>query len=302
MNTDRQHELASYAQRRGIQLDAIRSVFPLLSRERALVAKIVGLLATTVPEPRGGYEDWGVPRIAATIALTEKWLPAGLKVVDIGSGSHFSFLLQAQRPDISWLPTDVDTSPVSFTDSRTGDEVYRYSPASLFLRAGRFTIEPAVGADAVSMFEVVEHLPWNPGPLFGSIGDAMKIGGFLMLSTPNICSRSALIRLAGGGSPHQTPILEEGLWYHRKEYSLWELRQLLNWAGFDVVRYQTKNVYLNDDHGWRAWVRQASWCVGALLAASPVEARNLMSHSGSTTFILARKSRPCDFDRPLPKV
>jgi hypothetical protein len=81
---------------------------------------------------------------------------------------------------------------------------------------------------------------------------------------------------------------------HRKEYTAWEVRQLLVEAGFRVERLRTCNVYANDWHGWRSrllWWANLGWHV---LTFQPRRARNLMLYSGSTIFVDAVKVDECD--------
>jgi hypothetical protein len=302
ISSDRWHIIEDYIDRRDIPLKRLRSVFPLGSEARRLIDELLARLAMAALGPSDDYEQWGLSRIAKTIEILRKWLHAGTIVMDIASGAHFSFLVAGSLPRVDWLPTDVADEPVEFRDVADGSLVYTYRPRRFMLDEGRLTIPHDGLLDAVTLFEVVEHLPWNPSSLFGSINEGLKSGGLLIISTPNSCSRSAILRLLRGGSPHQTPLLEVGLWYHRKEYSPWELRQLLEWAGFEVEGAITSNCYLDDPRDWRAMVHHACLLIAAGLSLSAVEARNLIKYQGSTQFLLARKVGECDWSRPKIKV
>src|SRR4029079_11394618 len=110
----------------------------------------------------------------------QRYLRAGDRVLDIGSGCHFSYLVNVSIPGLKWMPTDMTENVVEVT----GRHSYTYSPVALRLQPGAITL-PVGDLDAATLFEVVEHLPWNPCPLLGSVNTAMRRDGLLFISTPN---------------------------------------------------------------------------------------------------------------------
>lgn len=302
ISSNAQKLIEKNVERRIIPVREIRSIFPWGGESRRLIDELLERLAMATPEPGVGYEKIVLGRVAKTIELLRTLLPQGATVLDLASGPHFSFLVTGFLPGLNWLPTDVTDDPVEFQNVADGSPVYTYQPMRFMLEEGRLRLPVEGLLDAVTFFEVVEHLPWNPSDLFGSINEGLKPGGLFIISTPNICSRSAILKLLRGGSPHQTPFHEPGLWFHKKEYSPWELWQLLEWAGFKVESTITSNCYLDDPRGWRAMVHHVCLLLAAGLSLSPVEIRNLIKYQGSTQFQVARKVGECDWSRPKFKV
>jgi SAM-dependent methyltransferase len=290
--------LRAYAETRGYNLDQLRKQVPISARDR--FDRMVQLLSQVDPQPSHGYEAWGLPRIAFTAEFLSVYAKHGCRVLDLASGSVFSLLLSDSLRGVTWVPTDGEFAEKQFKCVRTEDLVYDYQPIPLMIEPKNIDL-PKVKQDIVTLFEVVEHFPWNPGPLFGAISDSLEIGGRFILSTPNLCGRSSILRQLKGGTPFQCPFFDDGLWFHKKEYAPWELKKLLKWAGFTVETLKTTNVY-REPRGWSAWVHHAALCFAAGLSFSPVELRHLLLHFGSTQFLVARNSRPVQLDVPPPSV
>ncbi|HVS40428.1 MAG TPA: methyltransferase domain-containing protein, partial [Gemmataceae bacterium] len=281
-----------------VPIRRMRSIFPLLSGTRKLLDRLVALLASVEPEASPGYEAWGLARIARTVEVLKRWVAPKSRVLDLGSGAHFSYLVSASLPDIEWCPTDVTDDSVIFTNWETGQPVYAYRPIKLLLDEGRVHLPQEGKLDVVTLFEVIEHLPWNPCALLGSINESLVDGGLCIISTPNLSCRAAVLRLLRGGSPHQTPLLGNNLWYHKKEFTPWELKQALGWAGLTIESLGTSDVCLSDLTGWRGAIHELSWLTAASLTLSAIEIRNRLLYSGSTMFVVARKARHCDWTKP----
>ena len=294
--------LPGYLAARKLDPAGLRALLPWGSPARKRIDPLLGLLASHTPEPPVGFEGWGLARVAYTIELLNEVLPAGAHALDIGSGVHFSFLVSRSLPGVTWTPTDGEFAAAELRHTPTGDVGYKYDPLPFFLKAGRLDIPGTEPLDAATLFEVVEHLNWNPGPLFGSVNARLKPGGRLVVSTPNVCGRGPVLRQLRGGSPHQTPFLQDGLWYHRKEYAPWELRLLFEWAGFEVEAIRCPNLYPSDPRGWRALVTHAALLAAAGLSFSPVQARHLLRHFGSTQFVVGRKVREPNWGVDPPAV
>lgn len=290
--------LRHYADSRGYSFDKLRKQVP--ARARSRFDRMVQLLSQIEPQPRDRYEAWGLPRIAFTAEFMSGYAKPGCRVLDLASGSLFSLLLSDALRSVTWIPADGEFAQSQFKCVHTGELVYDYQPIPLMIEPKNVHI-PSVQQEIVTLFEVVEHFPWNPGPLFGAISESLQVGGRFILSTPNICGRTSILRQLKGGTPFQCPFFDEGLWFHKKEYSPWELKQLLEWAGFSVEVLRTVNLY-REQRGWNAWVHHAALCLSSILSFSPVELRHLLFHFGSTQFLVARKSGPVKWDVPPPSV
>lgn len=99
--------------------------------------------------------------------------------------------------------------------------------------------------DVVICLDVIEHLS-TPRDLLNSIGNDLEPDGFVILSTPNFAHLANRIKLLIG-KPIST---RHGQIYwtigdfrsHIKEYTIAELKDLVNWAGFEIVDHKTINV------------------------------------------------------------
>ncbi len=91
----------------------------------------------------------------------------------------------------------------------------------------------------VIVAEVVEHLPPNALPAFlREVARSMVTGGSLLITTPNLASWTNRELLLRGDSPgQQSPaLIIDGAYGHLRLYTMEELVQLLQQAGFSVVR------------------------------------------------------------------
>jgi SAM-dependent methyltransferase len=83
-------------------------------------------------------------------------------------------------------------------------------------------------ADCAVFTEVLEHLHYYYVPLvLSKINKALKLGGALVLTTPNIASVFRRLRLLLGKQPIYR--------YHVREYTLGEVVEVVREAGFEVV-------------------------------------------------------------------
>jgi len=84
-------------------------------------------------------------------------------------------------------------------------------------------------ADCAVFTEVLEHLHYYYAPLvLNKINRALKPGGVLILTTPNIASLFRRLRLLLGIQPIYK--------YHVREYTMKEVVSLLSEAGFEVIK------------------------------------------------------------------
>ena len=84
-------------------------------------------------------------------------------------------------------------------------------------------------ADCAVFTEVLEHLHYYYAPVaLAKIGRALRIGGHLILTTPNIASLLRRLRLLLGRQPIHCK-------YHVREYTMDEVLEMVREAGFDVI-------------------------------------------------------------------
>lgn len=113
------------------------------------------------------------------------------------------------------------------------------------LADGKFSF-PDANFDLVIMCETLEHLNFNPLPVFAEIRRILRPGGCLYLSLPNLASLVNRVKLLTGRSIHN-PISD----YHRqlcsdsnmivglhwREYTRAEVLELLDLTNFQTIRH-----------------------------------------------------------------
>jgi 2-polyprenyl-3-methyl-5-hydroxy-6-metoxy-1,4-benzoquinol methylase len=130
-----------------------------------------------------------------------------------------------------WLSRDLDT-----------DRIAQFIPRENF-RCDYFDAEsdpfPYVddSFETVVCSEVIEHLKYDPAHMLEEANRVLKIGGKLVLTTPNITSATALYRLLSGVHPQTWSVYTgKDADRHNREYAPREIVRLLEACGFgDVV-------------------------------------------------------------------
>jgi SAM-dependent methyltransferase len=92
--------------------------------------------------------------------------------------------------------------------------------------------------------ELLEHLPTDPMYMMGEINRILKIGGHLVLTTPNLASLRALAGILQGFNPQlfsayirpRNGVVDAR---HAREYTPYEVRKLLEDSGFAVALLET---------------------------------------------------------------
>jgi hypothetical protein len=119
-----------------------------------------------------------------------------------------------------------------------------------------------------------------------------KEGSWLLLSTPNSCSLRSVRRTLLGNHPfHWSPYSAQGNRdRHNREYTVFEIRELLEAAGYEIVKLLTQH----DAYGPppRFLRRYQRWIANRALAFASLVAGNYISPSmrGEITLALARKT------------
>ena len=95
--------------------------------------------------------------------------------------------------------------------------------------------------DCVVCSEVLEHLTIDPMMMMSQINRSLKVGGRLIMSTPNVASIEALHSILIGGNPYMYPPFYKsgGTNRHNREYTCFEVRRLLRASGFEVEEFYT---------------------------------------------------------------
>lgn len=99
--------------------------------------------------------------------------------------------------------------------------------------------------DIVIFTEVLEHISIDPCHTLSEINRITKMGGYLLLSTPNCASSHSVLNILRGGHPFLFPAFSEQPTRdrHNREYVPWELGEIIQSMGYEQEVAFTKNVY-----------------------------------------------------------
>lgn len=102
---------------------------------------------------------------------------------------------------------------------------------------------PAGGFDLVTNMAMLEHLPNSPRPLMENMRALLAPTGHLVLDVPNIAYWHKRLRALRGRSIHPSlrDVLDAEVPFtgHHREYTIDEVRSLLEWTGFTPVTLET---------------------------------------------------------------
>lgn len=190
-----------------------------------------------------------VKRNLKRLLLTISWLPnKPLKILDLGSDRHFALLLSRYRPHYEIhcgglkIPRGAPRN-ASQVDELNEDRRTCLSSSFFNVESDSFPYE-SESFDMVLSLELIEHLLFDPMNMIKEINRVLKTGGQLLLTTPNIMSWRSILNAIAGIYPMEfiRYFKKPGFTQHVREYSPWEIQQLLEEAGFKIKRLKTYEV------------------------------------------------------------
>ena len=97
------------------------------------------------------------------------------------------------------------------------------------------------GFDLIFALEVVEHIATDPARFLREARRLLSPRGYLMLTTPNVCSLSAIERIIHQQSPISYPYFkrDRSSDRHNIEYTVGQLKSLVGQSGLEVVTAYT---------------------------------------------------------------
>ncbi|SPP65621.1 class I SAM-dependent methyltransferase [Nitrospira lenta] len=195
------------------EFDTPRGTLPPLRSQRrhdARAAKLFGVLRTLIRSEPG----------------------TDVRLLDIGCSSG-ALLRSAMTHGFGAEGVEPAAQAAEFAQS-TGLKVFHG-----YLEAARF---PASSFDAVTLMEVIEHLP-DPGALLKEVGRILKPNGMLVVGTGNGVSWT--VRLIGARWGYFQVAAHGG---HISFFNPLSLAMLAGRCGFEIERSETRRVSLSESH------------------------------------------------------
>lgn len=114
--------------------------------------------------------------------------------------------------------------------------------------------------DCVLFCEILEHLLRSPDAAVAEMARVLRPGGHLILSTPNVTRLSNLYFLALGNNIYEGYSPNGPYGRHNREYTLPEIRELLDRHGFQITRAEVRNIRpLARRFTYLQWLRPTVW-------------------------------------------
>jgi len=255
-------------------------IVPMVSAAKPSVAAIAQELFRHVDgDAARRYISNHARRYSETIGLIPVDRP--MKVLDLGAFAPLTALLKQITPHEYTL--HAAPGPERFCEISVGGDLFPVHRFDLEKEPFPF---PDASFDMVICAEVLEHLGLDPLFMMSEINRVLAIGGWLLLSTPNIvCTRSALKTLLGY-APYLYSSFTLSTDRHNREYTPGEVASLVGASGFTLENLLTFNVYLPSD------LVSVATRVGQLVVDVLVRLLDTSALRGDTIFALSRKSGP----------
>lgn len=242
-------------------------------------------------QDRVGPGEMEIPRLVHSLRLIGGIRPRPKRVCDLATFGHLApamkQLFQIGEITATGIPDDSAENELVFHDA-AGVARHQF----VF---DRFDIELAFpyadeSFDLVVFTEVLEHLTRDPMHTMSEINRITRMGGWLLLSTPNCVSLRSCLNVLRGEHPYiWSPYCREGHRdRHNREYTPAEVSLLVRAAGFEIRDLHCRTVYETS----KGWARQT---VKHLLAGGLELSRRLLAGgtrlgwTGDTIFAVAQK-------------
>lgn len=209
------------------------------------------LVSDAPPQEMINYCEQDFRRFVYTYGLTRD---LSGKCLELGSNPYFTTILLRQFTQLELTLAnyfgshmkDKIIQKVTFKDLQDGKDL------SIQLESHHFNIEddlfPFKDAefDVVLFCEIIEHLIMDPVAVLKEIKRILKLGGSLILTTPNVSRLENVTKMITGSNIYD-PYSGYGPYgRHNREYNKHELYLLLDYVGFTIDSMFTADVHQNN--------------------------------------------------------
>lgn len=205
-----------------------------------------------------------------TLKILKKYLGgfAGKKILDVGCG--LGILTQALR-NLGAEAEGADKH-ILVEWGLQGIEA-AWQKVGLKITVGDFfAMDFAGGYDAAVSENMLEHLPYTQKDFFHKIRAALRPGGMLVLSTPNLASFLKRARMLFGKSPYwdlEDFFLRRQPFGHFREFTAEELKKMTELSGFEILDVCARNIYFKKKWliDWHKLPQTLSWLASQIFSA-----------------------------------
>ena len=241
--TDSASEMTLEDQR--AQLMGMRGVFPDLAQQQH-------------------YLSIGWSRMQIVLGILDRLQKEGVhRVLELGANPYFMTLQMKWR-----FGFELELANF-FGDQHAADQqthVLEVGGRRMELPFRHFNIErdpfpyPPASFDCVLFCEILEHLLIAPDHAAAEIARIVRPGGYVIVSTPNATRLTNLYFLALGHSIWEWYSPNGPYGRHNREFTLTEVRNLLQRNGFDMAHAEVKNIQrLARRFTFIQWLRPTVW-------------------------------------------
>ena len=231
--------------------------------ERAFLFELKGVFRDRAEQEHYLADGW--VRIQVVLDILAKLHDQGARrVLELGSNPYLMTVLMQRRFDFELELANYFAERLTATESV---HVAELAGERIEFPFRHFNVERDVfphsdrSFDCVLFCEILEHLLESPDHAVAEMARIVRPGGFLVVSTPNATRLTNLYFLAMGRNIWDWYSANGPYGRHNREFTLSEVRSLLDRHGFDVAHADVRNIQpLARRFTYLQKLRPAVWC------------------------------------------